>query len=135
MSAPKRIQLRRTKGWRKPEGAIVVGRPSKWGNPFRVYCCDCCGHWDVVDDNGVTYLIDHKVARGIKPSPSSKREAIENAVRLFYNDAFYWLGGRYNWDADLDVTQLRGHDLACWCPLDQLCHADVLLELANGGDR
>jgi hypothetical protein len=26
---------------------------------------------------------------------------------------------------------LRGHDLACWCPLDQLCHADVLLELAN----
>lgn len=27
---------------------------------------------------------------------------------------------------------LRGHDLACWCPLDQPCHADVLLELANG---
>jgi len=23
----------------------------------------------------------------------------------------------------------------CWCPLDQPCHADVLLELANGGDR
>lgn len=31
---PKRIQLRRTKGYRKPEGAIVVSRPSKWGNPF-----------------------------------------------------------------------------------------------------
>jgi hypothetical protein len=26
---------------------------------------------------------------------------------------------------------LRGRDLACWCPLDQPCHADVLLELAN----
>jgi hypothetical protein len=26
---------------------------------------------------------------------------------------------------------LAGHDLACWCPLDQPCHADVLLELAN----
>ena len=26
---------------------------------------------------------------------------------------------------------LRGHDLACWCPLDQPCHADVLLEVAN----
>lgn len=26
---------------------------------------------------------------------------------------------------------LKGHDLACWCPLDQPCHADVLLELAN----
>ncbi|EUA64977.1 hypothetical protein I542_5155 [Mycobacteroides abscessus 1948] len=27
--------------------------------------------------------------------------------------------------------ELRGHDLACWCPLDQPCHADVLLEIAN----
>jgi hypothetical protein len=27
---------------------------------------------------------------------------------------------------------LRGRDLACWCALDQPCHADVLLELANG---
>jgi hypothetical protein len=25
----------------------------------------------------------------------------------------------------------RGRDLACWCPLDQPCHADVLLEVAN----
>ena len=28
--------------------------------------------------------------------------------------------------------ELRGKDLACWCPLDQPCHADVLLEIANG---
>jgi hypothetical protein len=26
---------------------------------------------------------------------------------------------------------LRGKNLACWCPLDKACHADVLLELAN----
>lgn len=26
---------------------------------------------------------------------------------------------------------LRGKNLACWCGLDQPCHADVLLELAN----
>lgn len=26
---------------------------------------------------------------------------------------------------------LRGKNLACWCPLDKPCHADVLLELAN----
>ena len=30
-------------------------------------------------------------------------------------------------------AELAGHDLACWCPLDQPCHADVLLELANEG--
>ena len=35
MSA-KRIQLRRTKGWRKPEGAVVVARPTKWGNPWHI---------------------------------------------------------------------------------------------------
>ena len=27
--------------------------------------------------------------------------------------------------------ELRGKNLACWCPLDQPCHADVLLRLAN----
>lgn len=27
--------------------------------------------------------------------------------------------------------ELRGKNLACWCPLDQPCHADILLEIAN----
>lgn len=26
---------------------------------------------------------------------------------------------------------LAGKNLACWCPLDEPCHADVLLEIAN----
>jgi hypothetical protein len=29
------------------------------------------------------------------------------------------------------LSELRGKDLACYCPLDKPCHADVLLELAN----
>jgi hypothetical protein len=33
---PKRIQLRRTAGWRMPEGAVSVARPTKWGNPFKI---------------------------------------------------------------------------------------------------
>lgn len=36
MSAPERVQLSRAKGWRKPEGAVVVARPTRWGNPFTV---------------------------------------------------------------------------------------------------
>jgi hypothetical protein len=32
---------------------------------------------------------------------------------------------------DLDPRELRGRDVACYCPLDEPCHADVLLELAN----
>lgn len=27
------------------------------------------------------------------------------------------------------LVPLAGHDLACWCPTDKPCHADVLLEL------
>ncbi len=33
---PERIQRKRTKGWRMPENAVYVGRPTKWGNPFAV---------------------------------------------------------------------------------------------------
>ena len=33
---PKRLQQKRTKGWRKPPNAVVISRPSKWGNPFKI---------------------------------------------------------------------------------------------------
>ncbi len=39
-----------------------------------------------------------------------------------------WAAGDYTAEAR---RVLGGHDLACWCRLDQPCHADVLLELAN----
>lgn len=32
------------------------------------------------------------------------------------------------------LEELRGKDLACWCPLNQECHADVLIEFANRRD-
>lgn len=36
VAAPCRIQRSRQKGWRMPEGAIYVGRPSLWGNRYRI---------------------------------------------------------------------------------------------------
>jgi hypothetical protein len=33
---PRRLQQKRTKGWRKPADAVVIGQPSKWGNPFKI---------------------------------------------------------------------------------------------------
>lgn len=33
---PQRIQLRRSKGWRLPAQTVVVARPTRWGNPFRL---------------------------------------------------------------------------------------------------
>lgn len=52
----------------------------------------------------------------------------EAAVRVFRQ----WMKDRMVVGPDIpDPTELRGKNLACWCALDQPCHADVLLELAN----
>jgi hypothetical protein len=31
----------------------------------------------------------------------------------------------------IDLRELRGKNLACWCKIGEPCHADVLLKLAN----
>lgn len=132
ISRPRRIQRKRTKGWRMPEGAVYVGRPTRWGNPFRVIKSTCCPTVDVVDDNGVTYVIDHKWAHARNWSdvnrPGAWKWARGEAVRLFAMDL------TEGWTPYPPLSELRGKDLACWCPLDQPCHADVLLDLANRGD-
>ena len=121
--SPERIQLRRTKGWRKPAGAVVVARPSKWGN-----------QWRVVKGMGGTWRVrnDWLVFTGLL----SEAEAIDVAVEKFKSGVYHMLrfgpggAGAPRFTAD-DLSTLAGRDLACWCPLDQPCHADVLLELAN----
>ena len=52
----------------------------------------------------------------------------EEAVRRYRDDL---LAGRLAISVDDVKRELRGRDLACYCPLDQPCHADILLELAN----
>ncbi|HET7326979.1 MAG TPA: DUF4326 domain-containing protein [Nocardioidaceae bacterium] len=139
---PERIQRKRTKGWRMPEGAVYVGRPTIFGNPFRAYKCDCCGYWDVRDDNDVTYLVNHAYVRrpdvrANRATWTTRTQANREAVRLYNDEMTYWLGGRMKWDQRLRaaVRTLAGRDLACWCPLDSPCHGDVLLEIANGDHR
>ena len=103
---PKRIQRKRAKGWRMPEGAIYVGRPTKWGNPYAI--------------SGVRYITAGPSAR------MQRIAAVDNYRR--------WLEAcnqRSTVNHEMVKAELRGKDLACWCPLDQPCHADVLLEIAN----
>jgi hypothetical protein len=50
------------------------------------------------------------------------------AVRRYRGDL---LAGRLTIAPDDVKLELRGRDLACYCPLDEPCHADVLLEVAN----
>jgi hypothetical protein len=105
---PKRIQLSRKRGWRLPLNTVVVSRPSKWGNPFKV-------HKPTGDP---TDLMDAQ--QGVCFS----REA---AVKRFTE----WLKTTLQWQFEIR-RELRGKNLACWCPLDKPCHADVLLKIANG---
>jgi hypothetical protein len=72
-----------------------------------------------------------RAAPGLGKSPYANpfkvgRDAVDaaEAKRLYRQ----WLPGT---DLYLQLPELAGHDLACWCPLNQPCHADVLVELAN----
>jgi Domain of unknown function (DUF4326) len=72
------------------EGAVLVARPSRWGNPFSI------------DEHG-------------------RKRAIEMYERwLLANDELL-----------AQLPSLKGKRLACYCKLDEPCHADVLARLAN----
>jgi len=123
---PERIQLSRRKGWRKPDDTVVVARPSRWGNP--ILMTDVGGQYPSLDDRAVATLVvrDFEVLakRGTLHFPNWRHLGGER--------------GPVTWtypSMDEIRAELAGKDLACWCPLDQPCHADVLLELANGGPR
>jgi len=97
---PKRIQRKRTKGWRMPENAVYVGRGSKWGNAFTV-----------------------------------EQYGREKAVQMF-RDYIGHPNSPHGFEPH-EIEELRGKNLACWCPIVDkhgnycMCHADVLLKLAN----
>lgn len=101
MSKPRRIQLSRKRGFRLPPNTIVVARPSKWGNPFTL-----------------------ETARRLHPD-----ESIEKCAQLCVRAFALHVTGRE--DFETWIAPLRGKNLACWCPMGQPCHADVLLEIAN----
>lgn len=115
---PERIQRKRAKGSKMPDGAIYVGRPTRWGNPIRVIPVRRGGPFDLERD-GVGFIGQHT---GLESARASAARRYRDLVSLGL--------------APVSVgdirAELRGHDLACWCPLDQPCHADVLLEIANG---
>lgn len=105
--APKRIQRRRAKGWRLPEGAVIVDRTTKWGNPF------------VIGEDGTAaecvklylHLLGGLVCLSSK-APVERQQAARRHVCEH-------------------ISELRGKDLACWCAPGKPCHGDILLKIAN----
>ena len=85
-----------------PENTVKVARPGKYGNPYRI---------------------------GISPSLFAQSVEVpdaETAVRLFKAYLNLKLQSDPHW-----LDELRGKNLACFCRLDQPCHADVLIEAAR----
>ena len=120
---PCRVQLSRRKGWRMPPNTVSVARPGRWGNPFAV---EAVGSAQVAVD-----LFLHTMTVGWDPSPLDHLTDAE--FEVVYAARQRW-SKRLGWGIEHVAgakTELRGKNLACWCPLDQPCHADVLLELAN----
>jgi len=106
--APVRVQLSRKRGWRKPENTVVVSRPSIFGNPFwKGYGCRMSAAWSYQVAVEIELLVLRLGLPGIDPY-------------------FRRIAER--------LPELRGKNLACWCPKelpDCYCHAGTLINLAN----
>ena len=98
-----------------PENTKYVGRPTKWGNPFRV------------EELGAEEAVKRY-----------KECILNNAMCYAYLDEIEASiqFDRFKWMAE-NLEQLRGLDLACFCSLFNKkgeympCHADILLSLSN----
>ncbi len=117
---PDRIQRLRLSDWRKPEGAVYVGRPTKFGNPFPVH---------VYGRELAVQLYRNVLTRSWSPA------ALDDVADMAYVNAYEHMAnlrGRLPGDpAAIVRDELAGRDLMCWCRLDEACHADVLLDIAN----
>lgn len=107
---PQRIRLSRRKGWRMPPNTVIVARPGPWGNPFTA---------------------TSKIAVGKTVSAIyTAVPTVEDAVACF-REMWAVIEREDHERFAAMVFCLRGHNLACWCGPDDLCHADVLLEITN----
>ena len=155
--SPQRIQRKRTAGYRLPEGAVYVGRPTKWGNPFEYltpqglvrYRPEAPEEWEyhpyygpdrTVTDYRVRYATRGELVRMYRrtildPDRGMLGAYPSNGGHLLT----YWTwkahtGTLRTVTTEVIRAELRGKDLSCWCAPDLPCHADVLLELANAGE-
>lgn len=130
---PRRIQRQRTKGWRMPPNTVYVGRPTVWGNPFLPQC-------------RVTTSYRRQVVERYRRAMCGGGPAIDHVILLDWVRDHGWQGG---FDQTAPRSCLACKHQACWCklcdrhratgkpfndPCDDCepCHADILLQLANG---
>jgi hypothetical protein len=116
--------LSRKAGWRIPPNTLKVSRGTTLGNPFRIYehCKGPDGDWGVEDTGRFCQPVMHGW---------QKAGAVRFAIECYQQqlDLAYPKGSSARWILARNLAE--SDYLACWCPLDQPCHADVLIELAK----
>lgn len=104
LQRPRRIQRKRERGWRKPEGVVDVTRPGKWSNPFRV---------------------------GYRHPVTKRPMSAADVVQLFAAQFDTAVSRTAQANRAAVQADLRGKSLMCWCKEGEPCHGDVLLNIAN----
>ena len=115
----KRIQRKRTKGWKMPKNAKYIGRPTKWGNPFKLSPDGWILYYKTGKLIGIPWCY-WSVSCGFE---------IKDVVELYG----LWIDGKLQKDhphlpTPPSIEELKGMDLACFCSLSAPCHVDVILE-------
>lgn len=135
---PKRIQRQRTRGWKMPPNTVYVGRPTVFGNPWTCKGPYGCPHSPQYD-HGHRADGTPEMSCCVDTFREWCRQGIAGEESRLVGKGGGFLAvmmaveGNQERSAIVDaIPSLRGKNLACWCRLDQACHADVLLELANG---
>jgi hypothetical protein len=111
ITLPPRITLSRAAGWRLRDvapGAVVVRRPTPWGNPFITgkhgNRAQCAARYAILAAGFVDLGTSH-----VTTDAQFEKARFINA----------------------NIASLAGKPLACTCPPYCLCHADVLRLMAN----
>lgn len=139
MKPPVRVQRKRTKGWRLPPNTVSVTRPGKWGNPFDFrrseYCWVALSFGCRGDRHGRQEASVRAFRDWIDPPWGRRTLHMQEQPKMGNGKKSINLGpkiaaGEAPSKQEICMA-LRGKNLACFCALDQPCHADVLLEIAN----
>lgn len=116
---PQRLHRTRRRNNKTPPGAVYVGRPTLWANPFS-------GRYHISHARSVilygAWLAGDCSPRVLRAAGFSRAEIV---TLLRWRERV--LAG---------LSRLAGKDLQCWCPqTSPWCHAEILLRLANPRGR
>jgi hypothetical protein len=124
---PVRIQRRRTAGYSMQAASraingldcISVTRPGRWGNPYDVR----------VFGRELAMKLFRETMSGCW-NPSLVKDVSDELCDAAYQAHTAFMKRNREHPAEAARSELRGLNLACFCPEPLACHSDILLEYA-----